>query len=367
MNGPLGPRQRTDHRIPASARQIPSPPAGRATSDFDYAFPQSAVADRPLPDRASSRLLHLDRRSGTVAHRRFSDFPTLLHSGDALVLNASRVVPARLKGVRENGREAEILLVHPESDGTWIAMVHPGGKLKTGRTVRFADEAVAEIVGVLGDGLRRVRLRGLSGGDLMAQFGSIPLPPYIERPADALDVERYQTVYARQDGSVAAPTAGLHFTRETLDAVRDRGVSIAETVLHVGPATFKPVEVEDPSRHRMHVEWYSVSAEAAQTINTARRGGGRVFAVGTTAVRTLESACGPDGIRQAEGWTELFIRPPHQFRVVDAVLTNFHLPRSTLLMLVAAFAGYESTMRAYREAVAAEYRLFSYGDAMAIV
>jgi S-adenosylmethionine:tRNA ribosyltransferase-isomerase len=310
----------------------------------------------------------LDRATGDITHRTFGDFPSLLDPGDVLVRNTSRVIPARLSGRRDNGRPAEILLVHPEAGDTWLAMVHPGGKLKTGRKVFFGDDAVAEIVAVVGGGLRRVRFSGTrTVTDLMRTAGAVPLPPYIVRQPDALDRERYQTVYALEDGSVAAPTAGLHFTSAVFADVTQRGVQIADVVLHVGPGTFKPVEVDDPAQHLMHHEWYAVSGEAADRINGAKAAGHRVWAVGTTAARTLESAAADDGrVVAGSGWTDLFIYPPYQFRAVDALLTNFHLPRSTLIMLVAAFAGHEPTMAAYRQAVVHGYRLFSYGDAMAV-
>ncbi len=341
-------------------------------SDFDYDYPREAVAQRPLPERSGSRLLVLERESGTIHHRRFRDLPGLLDAGDALVVNTSRVIPARLRGVRDNGREAELLLVHAESDGSWLAMVHPGGKLKVGRKVRFGDDSVAEIVGVVGGGVRRVRFTGrLEVPELMLRYGSVPLPPYIERPPEPADRERYQTVYAAVEGSVAAPTAGFHFSSEILNQVAERGVQTVEIVLHVGPGTFKPVDVDDPGQHRMHAEWYSVSEAAAETVNRAKAAGRRVWAVGTTAARTLETAATagstPTVVTAGSGWTQLFIYPPYDFKVVDALLSNFHLPRSTLLMLVAAFAGYEHTMVAYREAIAQQYRLFSYGDAMAII
>lgn len=340
-----------------------------SASDFDYPLPKRLVAQRPLADRADSRLLVLSRGNGAVEHREFRDFPALLAAGDVLVVNASRVIPARLRGRRENGRPAELLLVHPEPEGTWLAMVHPGGKLKTGRTVAFDDDATAEVLDVAGGGLRRLRFAGrLDVEGLMARYGSMPLPPYISRPADEQDRERYQTVYARVPGSVAAPTAGLHFTTALMDQVRARGVTVAEVVLHVGPGTFKPVEVEDPAEHIMHAEWYEIPPGTAEAVNRARRDGQRVWAVGTTAVRTLETAAKAGApLAAGSGWTDLFIRPPFSFRVVDGLLTNFHLPRSTLLMLVAAFAGHHRTMAAYRQAIEQEYRLYSYGDAMAVV
>jgi S-adenosylmethionine:tRNA ribosyltransferase-isomerase len=305
-----------------------------------------------------------------MQHRQFRDFPTLLSPGDVLVVNDSRVMLARLIGQRSNGRPAELLLVHPEPDGTWLAMVHPGGKLKAGRTIGFGRDAAAEVTDVVGGGLRRVRFSGnLDVHGVMERYGSVPLPPYITRPADTEDRARYQTVYAHEDGSVAAPTAGLHFTPELLDQVKARGATVAEVTLHVGPGTFKPVEVDDPSQHVMHAEWYRVPQVTAEAIGRAKAAGRRVWAVGTTVVRTLETAAGAAeraAITAGTGWTDLFIRPPFPFRTVDALLTNFHLPRSTLLMLVAAFAGYGHAMTAYREAIAREYRLYSYGDAMAV-
>jgi len=339
-----------------------------STADFDYEYPPESVAQHPLADRSSSRLLVLDRDSGTIGHRSFQDFPNLFTSGDVIVVNTSRVIPARLLGTRQSGREAEILLVHPEPDGCWLAMVHPGGKLKAGRTVYFGSDACAEIVGIVDGGLRRIRFSGaLDVSELMEHHGAVPLPPYILRPPDPNDRDRYQTVYAEADGSVAAPTAGLHFTTEMLHAIRERGVGLVEIILHVGPGTFRPVEVEDPSQHTMHVEWYSVPETTAQTVNAAKERGSRVWAVGTTVARTLETVAAESRIAEGSGWTDLFIFPPFEFKIVDALLTNFHLPRSTLLMLVAAFAGREPTMAAYQDAVASGYRLFSYGDAMAVL
>ncbi len=337
-------------------------------ADFDYAYPSEAVAQDPLPDRSASRLLILDRETGNVTHRRFRDFPTLLEPGDVLVLNTSRVIPARLHGRRDNGRPAEVLLVHSEPDGTWLAMVHPGGKLKAGRCVYFGDEDTAEVVEVVGGGLRRLRIAGpLSIEQLMERFGSVPLPPYITRPPRPEDRARYQTVYARTDGSVAAPTAGLHFTKELLETVAARGATTVDVLLHVGPGTFKPVEVDNPASHTMHAEWYAVPDGTARTIAEAKARGRQVWAVGTTVARSLEAAATDGGLRALSGWTDLFIFPPYRFKVVDRLLTNFHLPRSTLIMLVAAFGGYDHTMAAYRTAVAERYRLFSYGDAMAVV
>ena len=329
-------------------------------SAFDYELPPDLIAQHPLPDRAAGRLLVLHRGTGIMEHRAFRDFPGLLRAGDLLVRNTSRVIQARLTGVRDNGRPAEVLLVHPEADGSWLAMVHPGGKLKSGRNVRFGEDALVEVGEALGGGLRRVRFTGMDPAALMQRYGTTPLPPYITRPADPDDRDRYQTVYAREDGSVAAPTAGLHFTPEILADIEKQGVGIADVVLHVGPGTFKPVDTADLAKHPMHAEWYSLPPETGTRILQAQSSGGRVLAVGTTTARVLESGLGT-------GWTNLFIYPPYRFKAVDALLTNFHLPRSTLLMLVAAFAGHEATMAAYREAVKEGYRFYSYGDAMLIV
>src|SRR5438876_1041586 len=338
-------------------------------SDFDYSLPAELIAQDPLPDRAASRLLVLERASGGIRHARFPDIVDLVAAEDVLVLNVSRVIPARLHGKRDTGRVAELLLVRELPDGTWLALGHPGGKLKPRRRLTVGDDSAVEIVEPLGGGLRRVRFVGeLDARGTLAKYGEVPLPPYIRRAPTSDDRERYQTVYAAHDGSVAAPTAGLHFTRDRLDRLRDKGVALAELDLHVGPGTFKPVETEDLAHHAMHAEPYRVSDQAAGIINERRQAGGRVWAVGTTVVRTLETLAGESGqISPGAGETRLFIHPPYAFRTVDRLLTNFHLPRSTLLMLVCAFGGYEQVMRAYREAIAQGYRFYSYGDAMAIV
>jgi len=338
-------------------------------SDFDYRLPPELIAQEPLADRASSRLLVLDRASGSIRHAGFTDFVDLVAPLDVLVLNVSRVIPARLYGKRESGNAAELLLVRALPDGTWLAMGHPGGKLKPGRTVRFGDDSAAEIVAVLGGGLRRVTFVGqLDASATLAKYGAVPLPPYIQRPPRPEDRERYQTVYAEHDGSVAAPTAGLHFTPALLERIKQRGTALATLDLQIGPGTFKPVDVDDLADHPMHGEAYRVSDDAAELINARRKAGGRVWAVGTTVVRTLETVAAPDGtIRPGAGDTSLFVYPPYTFRAVDRLLTNFHLPRSTLLMLVCAFGGYERVMRAYGEAIEQRYRFYSYGDAMAVV
>ena len=311
----------------------------------------------------------VDRARGTIEHRTFTDIADLLRAPDVLVVNRTRVLRARLLGTRASGAPAEILLLKPLGDGRYEAMVSPGGKLRPGRRVTFAPGFSAEIVEMTERRTRIVRLESeLPLDEAIEKFGHVPLPPYIERPDAVEDAERYQTVYAKEAGSVAAPTAGLHFTPTLLDRVSSAGVARAEVLLHVGAGTFKPVEVEDPSAHVMHEEWYSVSPEAAELVNARRANGGRVWAVGTTSVRTLESAADERGVvRAGSGETRIFIRPGYQFHVVDCLVTNFHLPRSTLIMLVAALAGYELTMRAYREAVEREYRFYSYGDAMAVL
>ena len=338
-------------------------------SDFDYDLPSSQIAQHPLPDRSASRLLLLDRASGETRHLHFRDLPGLIPAGDVLVLNTSRVIPARLHGKRETGNPAELLLVREQPDGTWLAMGHPGGKLKPGRRVTFGADSTVEILDVLGGGLRRVRFVGsLDARATLAKYGEVPLPPYIGRAPDADDRDRYQTVYAAHDGSVAAPTAGLHFTPELLADIYTRGVRVASLDLHVGPGTFKPVETEDLSLHPMHAEAFDITPGAAQIINNGIQKKRRVWAVGTTVVRALESSVDDERhVRAGAGETALFIRPPYDFKIVDHLITNFHLPRSTLLMLVCAFGGYESVMSAYREAVREGYRFYSYGDAMLLI
>ena len=342
---------------------------GSRTADYDFHLPPERIAQHPLPRRDESRLMVVDRATATIAHRRFSDLPDYLAVGDALVLNTTRVIRARLLGQRESGAPAEVLLLKPLGDDRFEALVHPGGKLKAGRVVSVAPGFSVEICAVTDRRSRIVRLRTEGPiAEAIERFGHVPLPPYIARGDVLSDAERYQTVYARQAGSVAAPTAGLHFTPELLETVRSRGAERADVVLHVGAGTFKPVEVEDPAEHVMHEEWYELPAPAATTLNATRDRGGRIWAVGTTAVRTLESVVREDGtFAERSGETRMFIRPPYRFRAVDKLITNFHLPRSTLIMLVAAFAGYDLTMRAYHEAIDAGYRFYSYGDAMAIL
>ncbi|HMI58733.1 MAG TPA: tRNA preQ1(34) S-adenosylmethionine ribosyltransferase-isomerase QueA [Gemmatimonadaceae bacterium] len=346
-----------------------APARGSRTSDYDFELPAAQIAQLPLAQRDASRLLTVNRVTGEIAHRAFADLPRIIAPGDALVLNTTKVLRARLLGTRDSGASAEILLLRPLADGTWEAMVSPGGKLRPGRRVNIAQGFDVEIVSITERRTRIVRLD--TEGDASAaieRFGHIPLPPYIARADTSADAERYQTVYARESGSVAAPTAGLHMTDALLAALDARGVRRVDVVLHVGAGTFKPVEVEDPALHPMHEERYELSAESARALNHIRETGNRIWALGTTSARALESAVRADGtFAESKGETRLFVRPPYTFRGVDKLITNFHLPRSTLLMLVAALAGYELTMRAYKEAVDAGYRFYSYGDAMAIL
>jgi S-adenosylmethionine:tRNA ribosyltransferase-isomerase len=304
-----------------------------------------------------------------MEHRRFRDLVDLVAPGDALVLNTTKVFRARLLGKRASGAGAEILLLREVGDGRWEAMVSPGGKLRPGRTVNIAPGFDVEILEVTDRRTRIVRPHAEQPlMEAIERYGHVPLPPYIARADVPADLERYQTVYAKETGSVAAPTAGLHFTPELLAAIAQRGARIAHLVLHVGAGTFKPVEVDDPGKHVMHEERFSLPSATATTLNDVRASGGAIWAVGTTCARTLESAVRDDGtFTEREGETRLFIRPPYRFRGVDKLITNFHLPRSTLVMLVAAFAGYDLTMRAYQEAVDEGYRFYSYGDAMVVV
>jgi S-adenosylmethionine:tRNA ribosyltransferase-isomerase len=343
-------------------------PAGSRTSDYDFDLPPELIAQTPTARRDESRLLVLDRAAGTIAHRKFTDLPEYLSAGDSLVLNSSKVIRARLLGTRDSGAPAEVMLIKPLGDGRYEAMVHPGGKLKPGRRVTVSPELEVEIQEITERRTRIVQLHTeLAFNEAIERFGHIPLPPYIRRADESDDATRYQTVYAREPGSVAAPTAGLHFTEGVLDEIRKRDVAIAEVVLHVGAGTFKPVEVDDPAEHVMHEEWFSIPSETAETLNAVRDRGGKITAVGTTAVRTLETAISAGRFVRAAGETSLFIRPGFEFRAADGLLTNFHLPRSTLLMLVAAFAGYDFITQAYREAIAERYRFYSYGDAMLVL
>jgi S-adenosylmethionine:tRNA ribosyltransferase-isomerase len=353
------------HDAPPVDAHVP----GSRTSDYAFDLPPELIAQTPPATRGASRLMVVDRASGTIAHHAFADFPGFVPAGDVLVRNTTRVMRARLLGTRDSGAPAEILLLKPLGGARFEAMVRPGGKVRPGRTIRVAPELAVRVLEITERRTRIVELETpLDVTDAIERFGHVPLPPYIARADAATDAERYQTVYAREIGSVAAPTAGLHFTPEILAQLVSRGVRIADVLLHVGAGTFKPVEVDDPAEHVMHEEWYAIGSETATTLNAARERGAALWAVGTTTVRTLESAVRADGrFEETADETRIFIRPPYGFRAVDRLLTNFHLPHSTLIMLVAAFAGYDLTMRAYRAAVAERYRFFSYGDAMLII
>jgi S-adenosylmethionine:tRNA ribosyltransferase-isomerase len=339
------------------------------TSEFDFALPDSAIAQSPSDRRDASRLMIVERATGRIAHGTFSDLASLVPPGDVLVRNTTRVLRARLLGTRRSGAPAEVLLLKSLGDRHWEAMVQPGAKLKPGRVVHIAPGFDVHILETTARRTRIVRLASaLDDAAAIEAHGHIPLPPYIQRGDVAADAERYQTVYAREAGSVAAPTAGLHFTPALLDTLTSQGVQLADVLLHVGVGTFKAVDVDDLTQHVMHEEWYRLDADTAARLNAARKGGASLWAVGTTTVRTLESCATADGrLQPGSGDTDIFIYPPYQFRAVDRLVTNFHLPRSTLLMLVAAFAGYELIMDAYRTAVREGYRFYSYGDAMLIL
>ena len=409
----MGSRRSSSEGARGSAKRVKD---GSRVSDYEYELPAGRIARYPTERRDQSRLLVVPRSREPFEHRVFSDMVGLLNPGDVLVVNESRVAPARLLGRKPTGAPSEILLLRPWADGDetgsevghdaalsastavpedrgvksglaggaardeatlWEALVRPGGKLKPGRVVNIALGFSVEILDSAPGGGRVVRLvvEG-SVREALEKHGHMPLPPYLERDDEPLDRERYQTVYARVPGSVAAPTAGLHFTRELMDKIDAKGVERVAVTLDVGVGTFRPVETDDPADHDMHTERYFVSAEAAGAINAARGEGRRIWAVGTTVVRTLESAaCGSAArgsaaregvVGEGGGVTDLFVRPPFRFQVVDGLITNFHLPRSTLLMLVAAFGGYERTMGAYQEAIREGYRFYSYGDAMMV-
>ncbi len=338
------------------------------TADFDYDLPQELIAQDPLEQRDSSRLLILDKETGERTHKIFHDIIDYLHEGDCLVINNTKVIPARLIGEREGtGGKVEVLLLKRRSDNVWETLVKPGKKARPGMRLSFGDGLLhAEVQEVVDEGNRLIRFEyeGIFE-EILDQLGQMPLPPYITHQLK--DKNRYQTVYAKYEGSAAAPTAGLHFTEELLEQIRAKGVKIARVTLHVGLGTFRPVKVEDVTEHHMHTEFYHVSEEAADIINETKKQGGRVICVGTTSCRTIESAADDQGIVHAtEGDTDIFIYPGYQFKVLDCLITNFHLPESTLLMLVSALAGKENIMAAYREAVEMRYRFFSFGDAMFI-
>jgi len=338
------------------------------TSDFYYDLPPELIAQTPLEQRDGSRLLTLDKRTGETGHGHFYDLPRLLRPGDCLVMNDSRVLPARLLGRREpTGGAAEVLLLVDRGDQVWECLVRPGRKVKPGTRLSFGEGALtAEVLETLEGGNRLIRFdyEGIFL-ETLERLGKMPLPPYIKEELN--DPERYQTVYSRQVGSAAAPTAGLHFTRELLDQIQAMGVSLCYVTLHVGLGTFRPVKEDEITDHEMHAEYCMIPQETADIINRTKQTGGRVVCVGTTSCRTIESWAGEDGtLKASAGWTDIFIYPGYRFKVLDALVTNFHLPESTLVMLVSALAGREHILAAYEEAVRERYRFFSFGDAMFI-
>ena len=338
------------------------------TSDFYYELPEELIAQTPVEPRNSSRLMVLPRNGGKIEHKHFYDLPEFLKPGDCLVLNNTRVLPARLYGTREDtGAVVEFVLLRQHGNKLWECLAGPGKKAKTGYKFRFSDKLTATVTDVLEDGNRMIEFA--CEGDFFAvldEVGQMPLPPYIKEKLK--DKERYQTVYSKDAGSAAAPTAGLHFTKEMLKSIKAMGVNIAYVTLHVGLGTFRPVKVEDVTQHKMHTEHYYIPEEAAKTINDTRKNGGRVICVGTTSCRTVESCAKKYGeIKECSGDTDIFIYPGFEFKCMDGLITNFHLPESTLIMLVSAFAGYDNVMNAYNIAVKERYRFFSFGDAMLIL
>ncbi|MGI6214032.1 MAG: tRNA preQ1(34) S-adenosylmethionine ribosyltransferase-isomerase QueA [Christensenellales bacterium] len=333
--------------------------------DFYYDLPQNLIAQTPAEPRDSSRLLVYNRKTESVEHKRFRDIADYLNAGDVLVVNTTRVIMARLFAFNDKGRQFELLLLRRLNATQWETLIKPAKKAKIGDTLKVNDSLSLTVKEYVADGVRLIEFH-FSGvfESLLEQAGIVPLPPYIKQKLE--DKERYQTVYSLQEGSSAAPTAGLHFTPELLNKIEQKGCRIVKVLLHVGTATFRPVKAEDITEHKMHSEYYELSEEAAQSINTAKEQGRRVIAVGTTSVRVLESAGKSGRLRAQQGYTDIFIYPPYDFKIADALITNFHLPESTLIMLVSAFAGREKVLELYRHAVEENYRFFSFGDAMFI-
>ncbi|NPA12990.1 MAG: tRNA preQ1(34) S-adenosylmethionine ribosyltransferase-isomerase QueA [Aquificae bacterium] len=333
-------------------------------SDFDYHLPEELIAKYPVEPRDSCRLMVVDRKKGSITHRIFRDIVDYLEEGDTLILNDTKVIPARLKGKKETGAKIEVFLLKEVGDNIWETLIGNIKRLKEGQKVIFAPDFYGILLEKGEGGKAKVKLVGENVKELINRYGHIPLPPYIKREDTQSDRQMYQTVFARKEGAVASPTAGLHFTQELLKRIKDKGVNISFITLHVGIGTFKPITQEDFTKHRIHEEFYSIPEETIQLINKTKEKGKSVVAVGTTVVRTLETY-GKTGKR--EGYSNLFIYPPFQFKVVDKLITNFHLPKSSLLLLVSAFAGKDLILSAYREAVEKKYRFFSYGDAMLIL
>jgi S-adenosylmethionine:tRNA ribosyltransferase-isomerase len=339
------------------------------TSDFYFDLPEELIAQVPLKERDKSRLMVLNKENGEIRHRNFTDILDYLRQGDCLVLNDTRVIPARLFGVKDTGANVEFLLLKRIDKNRWQTLVKPGKRAKLGSRFVFGnnDELTGEIVDLAEEGTRIIEFKyeGIFE-EVLDELGNMPLPPYITEKLE--DKERYQTVYSKNTGSAAAPTAGLHFTETLLNKIRDRGVKIAYITLHVGLGTFRPVKTENILEHKMHSEFYMVSKDAAELINATKVSGGKIISVGTTATRTLETVGTNDGlIREGNGWTDIFIYPGYEFKVIDGLLTNFHLPESTLIMLVSSLAGRENVLKAYNEAVKERYRFFSFGDAMLVI
>ena len=338
-----------------------------STDMFDYELPKEFIAQTPVEPRDHSRLLVYSRQTDSIQHRHFYNLPEYLRAGDVFVINETRVLPARLMGRRETGGIIELLLLNRREKDIWETLARPGRRIRPGERLIFSEKLSADVLRILEDGGRLVRFNyeGIFE-EILDELGQMPLPPYITERLE--DKERYQTVYSKENGSAAAPTAGLHFTPELLEVIKVMGVKIVPVLLHVGLGTFRPVKVADVSQHKMHSEYYSVSAQAAQSINEAKAAGGRIFSVGTTSTRVLETACGEDGLIKAQsGWTDIFIYPGYKFKCVDCLITNFHLPQSTLLMLVSALCSREKILEIYEEAKKEKYRFFSFGDAMLIL
>ncbi|HHE54166.1 MAG TPA: tRNA preQ1(34) S-adenosylmethionine ribosyltransferase-isomerase QueA [Caldithrix abyssi] len=339
-------------------------------SEIKYEVPQELIAQYPLEKRDESRLMVLNRKKQTWEHRIFKDLLDYLQEGDALVVNETKVFPARVIGVKDKtDAQVELLLLRQLEDTMWEVLVKPARKVRVGNRIQITNDFGCDVIDNTTSGGRVVRFdyNGSDFFEVLGRVGSSPLPPYIKREAEEIDKEYYQTVYAKKIGAVAAPTAGLHFTEELLGKIRAKGVKIVPIVLHVGLGTFRPIKVEDVTRHNMDSEYYEVPEEAAHDINEVKLNGGRVIAVGTTTVRTLETVANADNlVKASSGWTDKFIYPPYQFKIVDSIITNFHLPASTLVLLVAAFAGKDFVLKAYKEAIKEKYRFYSYGDAMLI-
>ena len=337
-------------------------------SSYHYDLPEELIAFEPNENRSGSRLMHLQKNSGAVSHHNFSDLVSFLHEGDVIVLNNTKVIPARLLGKKPTGAEVEVFLLNQIDTNKWECLVKPGRKLKPGAEVIFSENLSCKILDYADEGGRIVEFEW--AGDfwqILENVGHMPLPPYIKREAVEEDKQTYQTVYAEKRGSVAAPTAGLHFTDELLSQLKQKGVEIVEVMLHVGLGTFRPVKEDDILNHKMHSEYCQISAKSAQKINRAKQEGRRIIAVGTTSTRTLESFAKDGLVESGSKWTEIFIYPGVKLQIIDGLITNFHMPESTLMMLVSAFAGYENIMNAYKIAVKEKYRFFSYGDSMLIL